>query len=303
MYAKHVKRKFDFIIALSVIVVFFPLYLFLTVAGAIAMRGNPFFFQERPGLHEKIFKMVKFRTMTNKKDKNGELLPDEIRLNAYGRFLRSTSLDELPEMFNILSGDMSLIGPRPLVVSYLPWYTEEEHHRHDVRPGLTGYAQVHGRNYVTWEDKFKMDLWYVNHLTFLTDLKIFWDSIFVVLKRESIETGSKIVHDGVVYQPMDIERRERMEKAEAEKKAKAEAAQKAEAEKKAKAEAVQKAEAEKKAKAEAAQKAEAEKKAKAEAEQKAEAENKAKAEAAQKAEADNKEETGSVEKGREKADE
>ena len=277
MYAKHVKREFDFIIALSVIVVFFPLYLFLTVAGAIAMRGNPFFFQERPGLHEKIFKMVKFRTMTNKKDKNGELLPDEIRLNAYGRFLRSTSLDELPEMFNILSGDMSLIGPRPLVVSYLPWYTEEEHHRHDVRPGLTGYAQVHGRNYVTWEDKFKMDLWYVNHLTFLTDLKIFWDSIFVVLKRESIETGSKIVHDGVVYQPMDIERRERMEKA--------------------------KAEAEKKAKAEAAQKAEAEKKAKAEAEQKAEAENKAKAEAAQKAEADNKEETGSVEKGREKADE
>lgn len=275
MYAKHVKRKFDFIIALSVIVVFFPLYLFLTVAGAIAMRGNPFFFQERPGLHEKIFKMVKFRTMTNKKDKNGELLPDEIRLNAYGRFLRSTSLDELPEMFNILSGDMSLIGPRPLVVSYLPWYTEEEHHRHDVRPGLTGYAQVHGRNYVTWEDKFKMDLWYVNHLTFLTDLKIFWDSIFVVLKRESIETGSKIVHDGVVYQPMDIERRERMEKAEAEKKAKAEAAQKAEAEKKAKAEAVQKAEAEKKAKAEAVQKAEA----------------------------DNKEETGSVEKGREKADE
>ena len=275
MYAKHVKRKFDFIIALSVIVVFFPLYLFLTVAGAIAMRGNPFFFQERPGLHEKIFKMVKFRTMTNKKDKNGELLPDEIRLNAYGRFLRSTSLDELPEMFNILSGDMSLIGPRPLVVSYLPWYTEEEHHRHDVRPGLTGYAQVHGRNYVTWEDKFKMDLWYVNHLTFLTDLKIFWDSIFVVLKRESIETGSKIVHDGVVYQPMDIERRERMEKAEAEKKAKAEAAQKAETEKKAKAEAVQKAEAEKKAKAEAVQKAEA----------------------------DNKEETGSVEKGREKADE
>ena len=277
MYAKHVKRKFDFIIALSVIVVFFPLYLFLTVAGAIAMRGNPFFFQERPGLHEKIFKMVKFRTMTNKKDKNGELLPDEIRLNAYGRFLRSTSLDELPEMFNILSGDMSLIGPRPLVVSYLPWYTEEEHHRHDVRPGLTGYAQVHGRNYVTWEDKFKMDLWYVNHLTFLTDLKIFWDSIFVVLKRESIETGSKIVHDGVVYQPMDIERRERLEKA--------------------------KAEAEKKAKAEAAQKAEAEKKAKAEAEQKAEAEKKAKAEAAQKAEADNKEETGSVEKGRKKADE
>ena len=215
MYAKYIKRCLDFLIALCVIVVFSPLYLILIIAGAIAMGGNPFFTQERPGWHEKIFKMVKFRTMTNQKDENGELLPDEIRLNAYGRFLRSTSLDELPEMFNILVGDMSLIGPRPLVVRYLPYYTEEEHHRHDVRPGLTGYAQVHGRNYVKWEDKFKMDLWYVNNLTFKTDLQIVWDSIFVVLKRESIETGSKIVHEGVVYQPMDIERKERMEKEKA----------------------------------------------------------------------------------------
>lgn len=215
MYAKYIKRCLDFLIALCVIVVFSPLYLILIIAGAIAMGGNPFFTQERPGWHEKIFKMVKFRTMTNQKDENGELLPDEIRLNAYGRFLRSTSLDELPEMFNILVGDMSLIGPRPLVVRYLPYYTEEEHHRHDVRPGLTGYAQVHGRNYVTWEDKFKMDLWYVNNLTFKTDLQIVWDSIFVVLKRESIETGSKIVHEGVVYQPMDVERKERMEKEKA----------------------------------------------------------------------------------------
>ena len=215
MYAKYIKRCLDFLIALCVIVVFSPLYLILIIAGAIAMGGNPFFTQERPGWHEKIFKMIKFRTMTNQKDENGELLPDEIRLNAYGRFLRSTSLDELPEMFNILVGDMSLIGPRPLVVRYLPYYTEEEHHRHDVRPGLTGYAQVHGRNYVTWEDKFKMDLWYVNNLTFKTDLQIVWDSIFVVLKRESIETGSKIVHEGVVYQPMDVERKERMEKEKA----------------------------------------------------------------------------------------
>jgi len=215
MYAKYIKRCLDFLIALCVIVVFSPLYLILIIAGAIAMGGNPFFTQERPGWHEKIFKMVKFRTMTNQKDENGELLPDEIRLNAYGRFLRSTSLDELPEMFNILVGDMSLIGPRPLVVRYLPYYTEEEHHRHDVRPGLTGYAQVHGRNYVKWEDKFKMDLWYVNNLTFKTDLQIVWDSIFVVLKRESIETGSKIVHEGVVYQPMDVERKERMEKEKA----------------------------------------------------------------------------------------
>ena len=215
MYAKYIKRCLDFLIALCVIVVFSPLYLILIIAGAIAMGGNPFFTQERPGWHEKIFKMVKFRTMTNQKDENGELLPDEIRLNAYGRFLRSTSLDELPEMFNILVGDMSLIGPRPLIVRYLPYYTEEEHHRHDVRPGLTGYAQVHGRNYVKWEDKFKMDLWYVNNLTFKTDLQIVWDSIFVVLKRESIETGSKIVHEGVVYQPMDVERKERMEKEKA----------------------------------------------------------------------------------------
>ena len=220
MYAKYIKRCLDFLIALCVIIVFSPLYLILIIAGAIAMGGNPFFTQERPGWHEKIFKMIKFRTMTNQKDENGELLPDEVRLNAYGRFLRSTSMDELPEMFNILIGDMSLIGPRPLVVRYLPYYTEEEHHRHDVRPGLTGYAQVHGRNYVTWEDKFKMDLWYVNNLTFKTDLQIVWDSIFVVLKRESIETGSKIVHEGVVYQPMDIERKERMEKEKAEAEAK-----------------------------------------------------------------------------------
>lgn len=217
MYAKYIKRILDFFIALGVITVFSPLYLILTIAGAIAMKGNPFFFQERPGWHEKIFKMVKFRTMTSERDENGELLPDEVRLNAYGKFLRSTSLDELPEMFNILVGDMSLIGPRPLVVRYLPYYTEEEHHRHDVRPGMTGYAQVHGRNYVTWEDKFKMDLWYVNNLTFKTDFQIFIDSFRVVLKRESIETGSKIVHDGVVYQPLDVERREKLEKEKLEK--------------------------------------------------------------------------------------
>lgn len=170
------------------------------------MRGNPFFLQERPGKNEKIFKLVKFRTMDNRKDKNGVLLPDEIRLNRYGKFLRSTSLDELPEIFNIIKGDMSIIGPRPLLVRYLPYYSTEEHHRHDVRPGLTGYAQVHGRNYVSWEEKFKMDIKYVNTISFKGDFKIITDTIKIVLKRENIETASSIVHDGVLYQPLDVER-------------------------------------------------------------------------------------------------
>lgn len=207
MYNKIFKRVLDFILSLFTILVFSPFLLALTIIGAVKMKGNPFFTQERPGWNEKIFKLIKFRTMTNEKDKNGELLPDEDRLNDYGKFLRSTSLDELPELFNILIGELSIIGPRPLLVSYLPYYTEEEHHRHDVRPGLTGYAQVHGRNYVTWEDKFKMDLWYVNNISFTTDLKILVDTIRVVLKRENIETASKIVHDGITYQPLDVERR------------------------------------------------------------------------------------------------
>ncbi len=206
MYAKYIKRLLDFILSLCAIIVLSPLLLILTVLGAIKMKGNPFFTQERPGWHEKKFKLIKFRTMTNEKDKDGNLLPDEDRLIPYGKFLRSTSLDELPELFNILCGQLSIIGPRPLLVSYLQYYTKEEHHRHDVRPGLTGYAQVHGRNYVTWEDKFKMDLWYVEHISFLTDGKIFLDTLMVVFKRENIETASKIIHDGVTYQPLDVER-------------------------------------------------------------------------------------------------
>ncbi|MBR1571736.1 MAG: sugar transferase [Lachnospiraceae bacterium] len=206
MYAKFVKRWVDFLLSLLAIVFLSPLFVILTIIGAIKMKGNPFFTQERPGWHENIFKLIKFRTMTNERDDKGNLLPDEDRLIPYGKFLRSTSLDELPELFNILIGQLSIIGPRPLLVSYLQYYTEEEHHRHDVRPGLTGYAQVHGRNYVTWEDKFKMDLWYVEHISFLTDLKILFDTVMVVFKRENIETASKIVHDGVVYQPLDVER-------------------------------------------------------------------------------------------------
>ena len=154
------------------------------------MRGNPFFTQQRPGKNEKIFRLIKFRTMDNRKDKDGNLLPDDVRLNKYGRFLRSTSLDELPELINILVGEMSIIGPRPLLVKYLPLYNEEQKHRHDVRPGLTGYAQAHGRNAVTWEEKFKMDVWYTRNISFKTDVQIIIDTVKAVVKREGISSES-----------------------------------------------------------------------------------------------------------------
>ncbi len=188
MYANFFKRFLDFLLSLLAIIFLSPLLLVLTILGYYRMKGNPFFTQERPGWHEKIFKLVKFRTMTNEKDKEGNLLPDEMRLNDYGKFLRSTSLDELPELYNILKGDMSIIGPRPLLVKYLPRYNEEQRHRHDVRPGLTGYAQAHGRNAVTWEDKFKMDVWYTRNVSFKTDWNIFWDTVRIVLKREGISS-------------------------------------------------------------------------------------------------------------------
>lgn len=156
------------------------------------MKGNPFFTQERPGLHEKIFRLVKYRSMDNRCDKSGNLLPDELRLNRYGRFLRSTSLDELPELFNILKGDMSIVGPRPLLVQYLDRYNEEQHHRHDVRPGLTGYAQVKGRNTVSWEDKFAMDIWYTKNVTFFGDVRIIWDTVMTVLKQEGITSETSV---------------------------------------------------------------------------------------------------------------
>lgn len=186
MYAKYFKRVIDFSLSLIALIVLSPLLLVLIVTGTVFMKGNPFFTQERPGKDEKIFKLIKFRTMDNRKNKEGKLLPDEVRLNKYGRFLRATSLDELPELANIVKGDMSLIGPRPLLVKYLPYYTEREHLRHSIRPGLTGYAQVHGRNKVTWEEKFEMDVWYAEHLTFLTDIKVFFDTIKVVLSHEGV---------------------------------------------------------------------------------------------------------------------
>lgn len=187
MYAKFFKRLLDFILSMCALIVLSPLLLILIILGSIFMGGNPFFTQERPGKNEKIFKLIKFRTMNNKKDENGELLPDGMRLNMYGKLLRSTSMDELPELFNILKGDMAIIGPRPLLVSYLPYYTKKERLRHSVRPGLTGYAQAHGRNSVLWEAKFDMDVKYVEKITFLGDVQIIIDTIRVVLKRDGID--------------------------------------------------------------------------------------------------------------------
>lgn len=188
MYAKYFKRMIDFCLSLIGLIVLSPLLLLLMLLGAVFMSGNPFFTQERPGKDEKIFKLIKFRTMDNRKDKDGNLLPDEVRLNKYGRFLRSTSLDELPELINILKGDMAIVGPRPLLVRYLDRYNEEQHHRHDVRPGLTGYAQAHGRNAISWEDKFAMDVWYTKHITFLGDIKILIDTVMVVFKRSGVSS-------------------------------------------------------------------------------------------------------------------
>ncbi len=188
LYKPIFKRLYDFILSLTAIIILLPLLLILTLIGTIAMKGNPFFTQLRPGKKEKIFKLIKFRTMSNAKDKDGNLLSDEIRLNKYGKFLRSTSLDELPELFNILIGNMAIVGPRPLLVRYLERYNDEQRHRHDVRPGLTGYAQAHGRNTVSWDEKFKMDVWYTKNVTLLNDLKIIFATVLCVFKRSGISS-------------------------------------------------------------------------------------------------------------------
>ncbi len=185
---KLVKRFFDIISSLLALIVLFVPMLVLAIIGTLVMKGNPFFTQQRPGKNEKIFKLIKFRTMTNEKDENGNLLPDEDRLTKYGLFLRNTSLDELPELINILKGDMSVIGPRPLLVQYIPLYNEHQHRRHEVRPGLSGWAQVNGRNTVTWEDKFDMDVYYVDNYSLLLDIKILFMTVLNVLKREGISS-------------------------------------------------------------------------------------------------------------------
>lgn len=188
MIYKYIKRILDIISSLLAIIVLSPLLGVLTVIGAFEMKGNPFFTQKRPGKDEKIFKLVKFRTMTNAKDENGELLSDAERLTKYGKFLRNTSLDELPELFNILKGDMSVIGPRPLLVKYLPRYNQHQHRRHEVKPGLSGWAQVNGRNAISWEDKFNYDVEYVDNYSIVMDIKILFMTILNVLKREGISS-------------------------------------------------------------------------------------------------------------------
>ena len=204
MYAKYFKRLIDFSLSLIALIILSPLFVILIILGTVLMRGNPFFTQERPGKNEKIFELIKFRTMDNRKDKKGNLLPDEVRLNKYGRFLRASSLDELPELANILKGDMSLIGPRPLLVAYLPRYNEFQRHRHDVRPGLTGYAQAHGRNTVAWEDKFAMDVWYTTHITFKEDIKIILSTINTVLKHEGISSKSSATMEEFTGTPKGV---------------------------------------------------------------------------------------------------
>ena len=188
MYAKYWKRALDFTLSFMALAALSPVLVVLTVVGAVKMKGNPFFTQPRPGKDQKIFRLIKFRSMTCEKDAQGNLLPDEVRLTKYGKFLRSTSLDELPELINILMGQMSIVGPRPLLVKYLPLYNEEQKHRHDVRPGLTGLAQVRGRNAITWEEKFRYDVEYVRNVTFFGDVKIVLDTVKAVLKRDGISS-------------------------------------------------------------------------------------------------------------------
>ena len=192
---KGIKRFLDFTIALLALIILSPVMLLLMLLGAWQMKGNPFFVQLRPGKigkngKEKIFKLIKFRTMTNEKDKDGNLLPDEKRLNGYGTILRKTSLDELPQLFNVLTGSCALIGPRPLLVRYLDRYSPEQRRRHEVRPGLTGYAQSQGRNNLSWQKKFELDVYYVDHLTFFMDVKVFFKTITVVLTRSGISSQS-----------------------------------------------------------------------------------------------------------------
>ena len=197
MYAKCFKRIIDLVLSFIALALLLPFLLILTVVGAVAMGGNPFFVQERPGRrdkngNERIFKLIKFRTMSNKRDESGALLPDDVRLNKYGRFLRKTSLDELPELINILKGDMSIVGPRPLLVEYLPYYTSNERRRHNVRPGLTGWAQVNGRNALDWDKRFLYDLEYVDNLSLAFDLKIVFLTFSVVLKRSGVHENTQV---------------------------------------------------------------------------------------------------------------
>ena len=187
MYKKFFKRILDFIISFIILLLIGWLLMLIAIFLYFANRGaGAFFFQERPGKNEKIFKVIKFKTMTDERDMEGNLLPDEKRITRIGKFVRNTSIDELPQLINVLKGDMSLIGPRPLLVEYLQLYTKEQARRHEVRPGISGWAQCHGRNAISWEEKFNLDLWYVDHCSLWTDIKVVWITIMKVLKRIDI---------------------------------------------------------------------------------------------------------------------
>ena len=192
MYAKYIKRTLDLILSLMALIVLMPLMIIIGILVRINLGSPIIFKQKRPGKNEKIFTLYKFRTMTDKRDIDGNLLPDEYRLTKFGKFLRSTSLDELPELINIIKGDMAIVGPRPLLVEYLPYYTEEEKHRHDVRPGLTGLAQVNGRNAISWEEKLKYDTEYIKQISFYSDLKIIFKTIKKTIKRKDIKMGKEL---------------------------------------------------------------------------------------------------------------
>jgi undecaprenyl phosphate N,N'-diacetylbacillosamine 1-phosphate transferase len=192
MYSVFFKRLLDLILSLLGLIILSPIFLIVWLMLIIANEGKPFFFQARPGKNERIFKIIKFKTMNEKKDAQGELLPDEKRLTGVGKFVRKTSLDEIPQLMNVFKGDMSLIGPRPLLIQYLPLYNTDQKRRHEVRPGITGWAQVNGRNAISWQKKFEYDVWYVNHLTFLLDLKILFLTVQKVFKSEGISSSTSI---------------------------------------------------------------------------------------------------------------
>ena len=190
LYARFTKPLLDFLVALVMFAVLLPFFIIVVVLLAIANRGKPFFFQRRPGKHGKIFKVIKFKTMNDRKDKNGQLLPDAERLTRIGKFVREKSLDEVPQLLNVIKGDMSIIGPRPLLEEYLPLYDAVQQTRHDVRPGITGWAQVNGRNTISWQQKFDYDVWYVNNVSFALDWKILMQTFRNVAKSEGISSGT-----------------------------------------------------------------------------------------------------------------
>ncbi len=190
MYNSFFKRVLDFTVALVALLLLFPVFVVVTIALYFANQGKPFFYQKRPGLNEKVFSIVKFKSMNDKKDAEGNLLPDFVRLTRVGAFVRKTSLDEIPQLINVLKGDMSLIGPRPLLVDYLPLYNDKQKRRHDVRPGITGWAQVNGRNAISWQQKFEYDVWYVDNISLALDCRIIWKTLLKVVKSEDINASA-----------------------------------------------------------------------------------------------------------------